>query len=68
MCGEGRVGMCTCMQCTCMRVCDLTNLFSFQVHFPSNFPSNPLQPGTIYFLTPRKCAVFGSQTDQLSVR
>lgn len=26
-----------------------------QVHFPSN----PLQPGPIYFLTPRKCSVFG---------
>ena len=27
----------------------------FQVHYPSD----PLQPGPIYFLTPRKCAVFG---------
>ncbi len=26
-----------------------------QVHYPSN----PLQPGPIYFLTPRKCALFG---------
>jgi len=27
----------------------------FQVHYPSN----PLQPGPIYFKTPRKCALFG---------
>ena len=26
-----------------------------QVHFPSD----PLQPGPIYFLTPRKCSIFG---------
>jgi len=26
-----------------------------QVHYPSD----PLQPGPIYFLTPRKCAIFG---------
>ena len=26
-----------------------------QVHYPSN----PLQPGPIYFLTPRKAALFG---------
>ena len=30
--------------------------FDFQqVHFPSD----PLQPGPVYFLTPRKCALFG---------
>jgi len=29
--------------------------FAQQVHYPSN----PLQPGPIYFLTPRKCTVFG---------
>ena len=29
--------------------------FAQQVHYPSN----PLQPGPIYFLTPRKCAIFG---------
>ena len=33
------------------------NLFDMaqQVHYPSN----PLQPGPMYFLTPRKCALFG---------
>ena len=29
--------------------------FAQQVHYPSN----PLQPGPVYFLTPRKCAIFG---------
>uniref|UniRef100_A0A1X7TU11 DUF7869 domain-containing protein n=1 Tax=Amphimedon queenslandica TaxID=400682 RepID=A0A1X7TU11_AMPQE len=29
--------------------------YAQQVHFPSN----PLQPGPIYFLTPRKCGIFG---------
>ncbi|XP_072175269.1 uncharacterized protein [Diadema setosum] len=29
--------------------------FAQQVHFPSN----PLQPGPLYFLTPRKCGIFG---------
>lgn len=29
--------------------------FAQQVHLPSN----PLQPGPIYFLTPRKCGIFG---------
>ena len=31
------------------------NLPFLQVHYPSD----PLQPGPVYFLTPRKCAVFG---------
>ena len=26
-----------------------------QVHYPAN----PLQPGPLYFLTPRKCSIFG---------
>ena len=29
--------------------------FAQQVHFPHK----PLQPGPIYFLTPRKCLIFG---------
>ena len=29
--------------------------FAQQVHIPSD----PLQPGPVYFLTPRKCALFG---------
>lgn len=30
-------------------------LYPLQVHFPSD----PLQPGPMYFLTPRKCGLFG---------
>ena len=33
--------------------------FAQQVHYPSN----PEQPGPIYFKTPRKCAVFGVCND-----
>ena len=29
--------------------------FAQQVHYPSN----PLQPGPMYFMTPRKCGIFG---------
>ena len=29
--------------------------YAQQVHFPSD----PMQPGPVYFLTPRKCAIFG---------
>ena len=35
--------------------------FAQQVHFPSN----PQQPGPIYFLTPRKCGIFGINCDGL---
>ena len=34
-------------------------LFTYCQHFQVHFPSNPLQPGPIYFLTPRKCGIFG---------
>ena len=30
-----------------------------------HFPSDPLQPGPIYFLTPRKCGVFGINCEAL---
>ena len=33
--------------------------YSFDMAQQVHFPSNPLQPGPIYFLTPRKCALFG---------
>ena len=33
----------------------LSLLTVLQVHYPSD----PLQPGPVYFLTPRKCAIFG---------
>ena len=33
--------------------------YSFDMAQQMHYPSNPLQPGPIYFLTPRKCALFG---------
>jgi CRISPR/Cas system CMR subunit Cmr6 (Cas7 group RAMP superfamily) len=33
--------------------------YSFDMAQQVHYPSDPLQPGPIYFLTPRKCAVFG---------
>lgn len=33
--------------------------YSFDYAQQVHFPSDPLQPGPIYFLTPRKCSVFG---------
>ena len=33
--------------------------------FHKHFPSDPLQPGPIYFLTPRKCSVFGVHCETL---
>ena len=36
--------------------------FAQQVHYPSN----PLQPGPIYFLTPRKVAIFGICCEAIS--
>ena len=43
----------------------LPNSCAIQVHYSSDmdqqahFPSDPLQPGPIYFLTPRRCGIFG---------
>lgn len=33
--------------------------YSFDYALQVHYPSDPLQPGPIYFLTPRKCTVFG---------
>ena len=33
--------------------------YSFDFAQQLHYPSNPLQPGPIYFKTPRKCGVFG---------
>lgn len=33
--------------------------YSFDYAQQVHFPSNPLQPGPIYFKTPRKCGIFG---------
>ena len=33
--------------------------YSFDMAQQVHYPTDPLQPGPIYFLTPRKCAIFG---------
>ena len=39
--------------------------YSFDFARTVHFPSDPLQPGPIYFLTPRKCSVFGVHYEAL---
>lgn len=38
---------------------DITLHVSFDFAQQLHYPCNPLQPGPIYFLTPRKCGIFG---------
>lgn len=38
---------------------DIEVHYSFDYAQQVHFPSDPMQPGPIYFLTPRKCGVFG---------
>ena len=38
---------------------DINVHYSFDYAQQVHFPADPLQPGPIYFLTPRKCSVFG---------
>ena len=38
---------------------NITTHYSFDFAQQVHYPSNPLQPGPIYFLTPRKAAIFG---------
>ena len=38
---------------------EITVHYSFDYAQQVHYPSDPLQPGPIYFLTPRKCTVFG---------
>jgi hypothetical protein len=38
---------------------DILRHYSFDFAQQVHYPSNPLQPGPIYFLTPRKCGIFG---------
>ncbi|XP_072314393.1 uncharacterized protein [Eucyclogobius newberryi] len=38
---------------------DIRMHYSFDFAQQIHFPSNPLQPGPMYFLTPRKCGLFG---------
>lgn len=37
----------------------ITVHYSFDMAQQVFYPNNPLQPGPMYFLTPRKCAIFG---------
>ncbi len=37
--------------------------YSFDYAQQIHFPSDPLQPGPIFFLTPRKCSIFGVQCE-----
>ena len=39
--------------------------YSFDYAQQVHYPSNPMQPGPIYFLTPRKCSVFGVNCEAL---
>ena len=39
--------------------------YSFDYAQQVHYPSDPLQPGPIYFLTPRKCTVFGVTCEAL---
>lgn len=45
-----------CMPCNSV---DIKVHYSFDYAQQVHYPSDPLQPGPIYFLTPRKCTVFG---------
>ena len=38
---------------------------SFDMAQQVHYPSNPLQPGPVYFKTPRKCAIFGITDESL---
>ena len=38
---------------------EITVHYSFDFAQQVHYPSDPQQPGPVYFLTPRKCAIFG---------
>ncbi|KAK6167396.1 hypothetical protein SNE40_021432 [Patella caerulea] len=44
---------------------DITMHYSFDFAQQVHYPSNPLQPGPMYFLTPRKCGLFGINCEAL---
>ena len=44
---------------------DISVHYSFDYAQQVHYPSNPMQPGPIYFLTPRKCSVFGVNCEAL---
>ena len=39
--------------------------YSFDMTQQVHYPSNPMQPGPIYFLTPSKCSLFGVNCEGL---
>jgi len=47
--------LCPCDPCSQ----DITMHYSFDYAQQVHYPSDPLQPGPMYFLTPRKCGLFG---------
>ncbi|XP_051986292.1 uncharacterized protein LOC127646579 [Xyrauchen texanus] len=68
------------MTAACRKICSGSNLsfgpslpaskkirmhYSFDFAQQLHFPSNPLQPGPMYFLTPRKCGLFGVSCEGL---
>ena len=44
---------------------DICVHYSFDMAQQVHYPANPLQPGPVYFLTPRKCGVFGIVTESI---
>ena len=44
---------------------DIRAHYSFDYAQQVHFPSNPLQPGPIFLLTPRKCSIFGVNCEAL---
>lgn len=44
---------------------DVVAHYSFDFAQQVHYPANPLQPGPIYFKTPRKCGLFGMMTEGL---
>ena len=40
--------------------------YSFDYAQQVHYPANPMQPGPIYFLTPRKCGIFGVNCEGVS--
>ena len=45
----------------CVEPCsnDLVVHYAFHMAQQVHYPSDPFQPGPLYFLTPRKCGIFG---------
>uniref|UniRef100_A0A7M5XGV4 DUF7869 domain-containing protein n=2 Tax=Clytia hemisphaerica TaxID=252671 RepID=A0A7M5XGV4_9CNID len=42
--------------------------YSWDYAQQTHYPANPLQPGPIYFKTPRKCAIFGICNDGINLQ